>query len=1157
MPTVLNKISSLILAALILLSSFSFFNLVLAATATDAYDQPSSLKTSTASNHSFSIVSPSGVAEGETIIITFPSDFDTSTIVEDDIDLADDGIDLTTAANCSGSEEASAVMALDVLTLTICAGDGGAIAAASTITVEIGTNAAASGSGSNQITNPSNLGTYFVDVAGSFGDTASIPIPIVLDDDSGFSAVVPSNSGGGGGGPTLPTSSVDLTAPIGGEVMQAGDSFSIVWSSSGSVAAVNLYFSADNGFTFTSIASNLPAAGSYSWTVPDVSTTQALIRADGTDLAIVAASDTSNAFSILGTTTTQSVTVVSPNGGENFEAGTTTNISWTSSSGVLKVDLYYSLDLGATFNLIASNQNNGGSYSWAVPDVSSNSALIRIDGRDGTGVVATDLSDAAFSIYKVEVLPAISLIQPNGGETLTADSIFNIEWTSVGAVESVNVYYSLDNGLNYTSIATGQTGSGSFAWTVPNVDSTNALVRVDALISNAVVAADISETTFIIESSPEPVAVTVVSPNGGEDWAALSNQIVTWSSRGGIDIVNLYYSPDNGLNYYLLAQKVANSGSYLWSVPDLDSKTMLLRVDGYINNVIVASDTSDRNFTVSPQQIIEPEPEPPEEDQTEEPVGAERSLEFDLIVANSLVLGSSNSSYKVLAGTEGRALVKVGGIDLAGVRLTFGETSFALENLAIGEYSTVIPFGNSPTLLTVSADFESGDTLVKTFNIIPVSYGQLSEIVAGQSVPVSGAVVIVFVGGEQWNAISFSQSNPIITDSSGSLGWYVPNGSYRVTFGKNGYEDGEVSVRVNDNILRPSTVFKKIIIIDEGEGEETGTVAAIEETIRNSLNKILETFENVRSLPEVQTAATVAEPIVVATTISGAVILISSFNFLPFLQYLLTAPILFFARRRRQQFGLVYNAFTKVPVDLAIVRLFSESGKLVKTMVTDQEGRYFFQIDPGFYRIEVIKSNFVFPSETMKGQKTDGQLLDIYTGGLIEVTQKQAIIAANIPLEPVQAPEKFTAKKLRQRRFLRVLQRMIGFMGAVLAILVWLIQPTIWTFSIMVVQLLILLVTMILIKPRRKKGWGIVYDKNSRKSLHNTVVRLYEPKYNKLLETAITDGQGRYAFLAGPNDYYVTYEKPGFEKAVVSPVDYKDKKEPTLISVDVGMQNSK
>lgn len=161
-----------------------------AANLTSMSDTMTRLQVSTASNHDIDFTTPTGVAEGETITITFPAAFDTSSIVEDDVDVEDDSSDLTTAADCTGSEHAGVAMAADVLTITICSGDGGAIAATSVVTVEIGTNATASGTGSNQITNPGSGGSNTIAIAGTMTDSGSLAVAIMTDDQVTVSATV-------------------------------------------------------------------------------------------------------------------------------------------------------------------------------------------------------------------------------------------------------------------------------------------------------------------------------------------------------------------------------------------------------------------------------------------------------------------------------------------------------------------------------------------------------------------------------------------------------------------------------------------------------------------------------------------------------------------------------------------------------------------------------------------------------------------------------------------------------------------------------------------------------------------------------------------------------------------------------------------------------
>ena len=71
------------------------------------------------------------------------------------------------------------------------------------------------------------------------------------------------------------------------------------------------------------------------------------------------------------------------------------------------------------------------------------------------------------------------------------------------------------------------------------------------------------------------------------------------------------------------------------------------------------------------------------------------------------------------------------------------------------------------------------------------------------------------------------------------------------------------------------------------------------------------------------------------------------------------APNTAIGRRRRKKWGVIYNALTKLPVDLAIVRLMDQSGKVIRSVVTDKEGRYFI-VGEGVYRVAVMKNGFVF-----------------------------------------------------------------------------------------------------------------------------------------------------------------------------------------------------
>ena len=77
--------------------------------------------------------------------------------------------------------------------------------------------------------------------------------------------------------------SITVTSPNGGETWSNGSSQNITWTSQGTIANVKIDYSTDNGTTWTAISASTTNDGSYTWTVPTVTTSQALIRVQDLD----------------------------------------------------------------------------------------------------------------------------------------------------------------------------------------------------------------------------------------------------------------------------------------------------------------------------------------------------------------------------------------------------------------------------------------------------------------------------------------------------------------------------------------------------------------------------------------------------------------------------------------------------------------------------------------------------------------------------------------------------------------------------------------------------------------------------------------------------------------------------------------------------------
>lgn len=445
--------------------------------------------------------------------------------------------------------------------------------------------------------------------------------------------------------------------------------------------------------------------------------------------------------------------------------------------------------------------------------------------------------------------------------------------------------------------------------------------------------------------------------------------------------------------------------------------------------------------------------------------------------------------------------------------------------------------------------------------LVVVPYGQITDEETGE--PISGATVAIYEDdGDLWNAQNYLQDNPDTTSSSGYYGFMVPSGSYSVTVSKEGYSTVRGSLYTNQIIntsaeMRPLPPTVEQIV--ESLDEPAAAAGMVIDNIQFALNEV-------RDVPQVEQVAEIAIPGLVGLALGNLLVLAILLGLLPFLQYLITSPLLLIWRRKRKGWGVVYNAITKLPVDLAIVRLYKipetgtsrglYMGQLVQTRVTDKSGRYFFLVGKGSYRIQVTKPGFDFPSEYLEEVKDDGTYLDVYHGQRIRVKEADQTIAANIPVDPVEGDSQKAPFKVRAMGLLRWIQGILAVIGVMVSVAVAIIIPMVLTIVIAVAQVVIYFLVRYLAKPKQVKGWGIVYDKKSKAALSGVVVRIFDHKSNKILETAVTDRKGRYSFLVGPNVYYTRYERDGYKPAEYRPIDFSKNNEPAEVAFDVALEKN-
>ena len=196
----MKKITSFIAIITIFFGSFAGFSeKVLAASVTTFSDTLSTLQASTAANHTIYFVTPSGVASGGIVTLTFDADFTgVSSIDDTDLDFAegDSGTcstasytEETLVASGATSSQFNASASGQVITFES-GGASATVTAARCIRIKIGTNATSGVTGGEQISNGVAANAHSVTIGGSFGDSGTAAIDIIADDSVNITATV-------------------------------------------------------------------------------------------------------------------------------------------------------------------------------------------------------------------------------------------------------------------------------------------------------------------------------------------------------------------------------------------------------------------------------------------------------------------------------------------------------------------------------------------------------------------------------------------------------------------------------------------------------------------------------------------------------------------------------------------------------------------------------------------------------------------------------------------------------------------------------------------------------------------------------------------------------------------------------------------------------
>ncbi|MFH1181240.1 MAG: Ser-Thr-rich GPI-anchored membrane family protein, partial [bacterium] len=293
-----------------------------------------------------------------------------------------------------------------------------------------------------------------------------------------------------------------------------------------------------------------------------------------------------NYFSIVSAATAiPSITVLSPNGGEAYKTGDTVNIKWNSiniDAGKVKIELSYKHNdptyPGGQYieDWIIGETANAGSYLWKIPEYYANGIVASSFAIKISAAGASDYSNGKFTITLGAIKTDIVVTKPASEDGYYKGDTMPISWVSSGTDQySISLLRKKDPSFLRFSINTFGP-SPNISWKIPT-DIPNAddyYIRVSEGLYRSKTG---YSGVFSIKANAQP-SITVLSPNGGEQWVVGKTYNIKWSANGfasnalvNVNLVDYYKNATYEIGTYPAGTFGVYSGSeqtsISWTVP--------------------------------------------------------------------------------------------------------------------------------------------------------------------------------------------------------------------------------------------------------------------------------------------------------------------------------------------------------------------------------------------------------------------------------------------------------------------------------------------------------------------------------------------------------------------------------------------------------------
>ena len=353
---------------------------------------------------------------------------------------------------------------------------------------------------------------------------------------------------------------------------------------------------------------------------------------------------------------------LSPNGDEIYESMSLVDLQWDGNDESFtnqSISIFFSQNLGQTFEAIAENIPNSETYSLTLPNINSGFARFKIKAVDFYGNQSEDFSDIYFTIgnpyiwdsentggqqeVTINIIsesenfvgdsksPEISWTYPNGNEQFEQGESIVLEWSGYDDTfgdESISIFFSENLGSVFDGITQNISNDSSVDLTLPEINSAFGRFKILAIDDYGNTSEDMSDLYFAIgnpslnEGGGSSSSLTInisdesdsfigdsknptiewLYPNGGEQFDNYETITAEWLAEDesfGDESISIYLSKELG-GYYesYNSENIPNLLNYDITLPQADEAFARFKVTAVDSFGNASEDYGDNYFVI-------------------------------------------------------------------------------------------------------------------------------------------------------------------------------------------------------------------------------------------------------------------------------------------------------------------------------------------------------------------------------------------------------------------------------------------------------------------------------------------------------------------------------------------------------------------------------